>query len=256
MDNQIYTHFYYENTYLFTVTGKELAQSVCNRLCREANAMGYSWSDSGKVYLSNVPVAPASDLASADKSVTAMKPFTEALYQEHVAHLKYLYALADNSLYMGCGNARRHAMYQMTLPSARLKVAPQYPWANREQLDEIIAGIQEGLAPELRTLYAKPEYTARQMNSIRYALTSGLPLEDVVVLADPAFDPVQMDVIKAGFEAGMTYEQVRDFAKPGIPAQQMLDAVWAFQGGHPWPPECAEAVSPELDPEAEMDLEH
>lgn len=96
--NKPYTHFYYENTYLFTVTGEELAQSVYDRLCGDVRAMGYSWSDGGKAYLSDTPVAPVSDRASADKSVTASKPFTEALYQKHIARLEYLYTMVDKTM--------------------------------------------------------------------------------------------------------------------------------------------------------------
>ena len=249
-EKNVYYHFYYQNAYLFTVSGEAQAQAVYDRLCDDTRAMGYSWSDGGKSYRSDVPDAPVSDRAGSDPTVTDNRPFSEALYRAHIAHLTFLCEAADRRQYWD-----GHVVPDLSSPKDAMALAPKYPWANRDQLGEIAAGIRDDLAPELRNLYAKPEYNAAQMNSIRYALIRGLPLEDVVVLVDPRFDATQMDVIKAGFEAGMSYEQVRAFAKPEIPAQQMLDTVIAFCGGDPWPPRPATEVETSLNETAVISLD-
>lgn len=131
----------------------------------------------------------------------------------------------------------------LTPPSAVMPLIPRYPWANREQLDEIAAGIRDGLTEEQIGVYAKPVFSPIQMNSLRYALTSSLTPEQIARIADPAFGSVQMDIIRAGFEAGLTQEQMAAIAQPEIPAQQMLDAYLEFRQ------ERTRGLVPEAEPE-------
>ncbi|MBP3673470.1 MAG: DUF1738 domain-containing protein [Oscillospiraceae bacterium] len=148
----------------------------------------------------------------------------------------------------------------LTAPSVRLRIAPQYPWASRDQLDEIAAGFQEVLTPEQVNLYARPEFSAIQMNSIRYALQDGLSMAQLQLIADPAFTSVQMDVLRCCFQAGMTMDQMTDFARPEVPAQQMLERYWAVKQGQELAVEQAQAADSEsatdvsCEPEFGQDL--
>ena len=73
-----YYHFYYDNDYLFTVTGENEAKHVLDDLCTSTTARtGYSWTDSGKVYASDQKAAPTSDLWDADKTKTAFIPYSQ-----------------------------------------------------------------------------------------------------------------------------------------------------------------------------------
>ena len=147
-----------------------------------------------------------------------------------VAHKQFLKEAADRGRYTDTnGAALPHPTSLLTPPRAILELAPQYPWANREQLDEIAAGLQDNLTPKQVALYAKPEFSAIQMNSLRYAIQDNLPMAHLQLMANPAFNSVQMDVLRCCFQAGMTPEQMQDFARPEIPAQQMLDKYWAVK---------------------------
>ncbi len=241
-EQSVYYHFYHQGGYLFTVSGEAQAQAVYDRLCADARAMGYSWSDSGKAYRSDVPEAPASDLASSDRTVTANRPFSETLYQEHMAHLKFLCEDADRSRYWEAGRQTLR-----TSPRAVMEQASRYPWASREQLDEIAAGIQSGLSAESVAVYARQEFTPIQMNSLRYAASDGLSMEKLQLLANPALESVQMDILRACLQSGMDMEQVRSLAVPEIPAQKMLDTCWDFLQG-----QAAEAPQPIPDYGPEM----
>lgn len=88
-----YTHFYFENKYLFTVVGNKEAQKVYDRLTSEANRLGHFWSDSGKANSSDKKEAPKSALWNADKEKTAYIPFTEELYQQHIRYLEKIFAV-------------------------------------------------------------------------------------------------------------------------------------------------------------------
>ena len=90
-----YNHFYFENKYLFTVTGDKEAQEVYDYLTNEASHMGYFWSDSGVCHISDHKEAPVSDLAGADKTKTAYIPYTQARLQKHIKYLEKIYSEAD-----------------------------------------------------------------------------------------------------------------------------------------------------------------
>ena len=115
---------------------------------------------------------------------------------------------------------------ELDKPSGKITV---YPWATREQLDEICAGLHDHLTEDQIVVYAKPEFSGSQMNAIRYAIKNGLTAEQLQVLANPAFDSVQMDVIRTGFQSGMTMEQVAAFADPNTSSQKMLDQYYKIQ---------------------------
>lgn len=87
-----YTHFYYENKYLFTVQGDKAAAEVYDRLTLHASTHGFAWSDDGNAYKSDKKEAPKSDRYDADKSDTTYKGFTEKRYQAHEAYLDKIYA--------------------------------------------------------------------------------------------------------------------------------------------------------------------
>lgn len=93
-----YTHFYYENKYLFTVTGNKAAQEVYERLTSETKRLGYFWTDAGKAYSSNQKEASTSDRWDADKTKTAYIPYTEDLYQQHIQYLDKIFAETDKKL--------------------------------------------------------------------------------------------------------------------------------------------------------------
>lgn len=262
-----YTHFYYQDSYLFSVAGAEEGRAMYDRLCAAADDMGFPWETEGSAYRSDALTAPASLLAPGAAQVAVYTPCTDALLREHIqqlaqqaeavqkedAHRRFLREAADRGRYMdeeGAFLARPSAL--LTPPSAVMPLIPRYPWANREQLDEIAAGIRDGLTEEQIGVYAKPEFSPIQMNSLRYALTSSLTPEQIARIADPAFDSVQMDVIRAGFEAGLTREQMAAIAQPEIPAQQMLDAYWEFRQERTrgLTPE-AEAAEPDYAPDWE-----
>ena len=90
-----YNHFYFENKYLFTVTGDKEAQEVYDYLTNKASYMGYFWSDSGVCHMSNQKEAPVTDLAGADKTKTAYIPYTQARLQKHIKYLEKIYSEAD-----------------------------------------------------------------------------------------------------------------------------------------------------------------
>ena len=144
---------------------------------------------------------------------------------------------------------RRMELHGLASPRDMLAMASKYPNMTREQLVEIVAGKQEGLSPEQIAVYAKPEFSSLQMNSIRYSFDTSLTQEQIAFQANPAFDSVQMDIIRASFQAGLSMEQVQIFARPGVSANQMLDAHLAIRDGRTWEP--AEE-SPELQPETEV----
>ena len=144
---------------------------------------------------------------------------------------------------------RRMELHGLASPRDMLAMASKYPNMTREQLVEIVAGKQEGLDAEQIAVYAKPEFSSLQMNSIRYSFDAGMTQEQIAFQANPAFDSVQMDIIRASFQAGLSMEQVQTFAHPGVSANQMLDAHLAIRDGRTWEP--AEE-SPELQPETEV----
>lgn len=138
-------------------------------------------------------------------------------------------------------------------PSEILTLAREYPNLKREQLDEVLEGVHNDLTQEQLAVFARPEYSPIQMNSLRYAVERGLTPAQIQYMANPAFDTVQMDIIRVSFQCGMTMEQVGSFAKPEIPARQMLDAYWEIREGRdlpalePQPETPANACIPELD---------
>ena len=148
------------------------------------------------------------------------------------AHERFLQEAADRGRYLDRGGAAMSRPSSLLRsPSELLKLAPEFPWAVKEQLDEIAAGRSHGLTAEQVAVYAKPEFSAAQMSAIRYAALSGLTPRQLGILAQPVFDPVQMDVIRAGFEGGLTMEQVESYARPELPPQLMLDAYMELRHG-------------------------
>lgn len=91
-----YGHFYYDNDYLFTVTGEAAAQEVGQELASHARNAGYAWSDSGTMYLTEEKQTALSDLSSADKSRTAYIPFTNELLETHLKEFDALHAAAES----------------------------------------------------------------------------------------------------------------------------------------------------------------
>lgn len=137
-------------------------------------------------------------------------------------------------------------------------LAQQYPGFDTEQLKEISAGLQDELTPAEIAVYAKPEFSAMQMNALRYCVSCcNLQPEQLSVIANPAFGAVQMDIIRTGFEYGMTMDQVKSFARTGLTPNEMLDRYLEIshemQYGHDYPvTEPASAPAP--TPAAELDL--
>lgn len=125
----------------------------------------------------------------------------------------------------------RWAVRDLASLSELLDASIRYPSLKRGQLEEVAGGFRDGLTTEQIDVYAKPEFTAIQMNSIRYSFGAGLTAEQIAFQANPAFDAIQMDIIRAGFQAGMTMDQVQFFAQPELSANQMLDAYRAIQDG-------------------------
>lgn len=111
-------------------------------------------------------------------------------------------------------------------PSEMLELAEKYPGLKIGQYEEISAGLNNGLTAEQVDMYAKPEFSAAQMNAIRYCLGAGLTADQLQLIVNPAFDPVQIDIIHSGFQCGMTLEEVTQYARPELPAREMLDAYW------------------------------
>lgn len=148
------------------------------------------------------------------------------------AHERFLQEAADRGRYLDSnGAAVPHPSSLLTPPSELMKLAPEFPWANREQLDEIAAGRNHGLTSDQLAVYARPEFSSLQMSAIRYAAEAGLTEQQIGLLAQPVFDPVQMDLIRAGFEGGLSMEQVESYARPELPPQQMLDEYMELRGG-------------------------
>lgn len=311
----VYTHFYYQDDYLFTVAGTEAGHEVYDQLCAAARDMGFPWDDEGSAYETDVLTAPASMRTPEAAQAVGYTPYTEALLREHFdqleqqaeeaaegfyqeepgakyrlfpaqnenlinkgeinmshqeisnpqgimtqlservelecaenslsgeitvkaeAHEKFLQETSDRGRYTdACGNVLPHPSSMMTSPGTILELVPQYPWANREQLDEIATGIRDGLTAEQVAIYGRAEFSAIQMNSLRYALESGLTPAQIDLVARPDFDSVQMDIVRASFSSGMTMEQVKAFARPEYTAQEMLDAHMAIREGREWTP--------------------
>lgn len=269
----VYTHFYYQGDYLFTVAGTEAGREVYDQLCAAARDMGFPWDDEGSAYETDVLTAPASIRTPEAAQAVGYTPYTEALLREHFdqleqqaeeaaegfsqeepgdkyrlfpaqkseAHENFLQEASDRGRYTDAGgNVLPHPSSVLTPPGSILELAPQYPWANREQLDEIATGIRDGLTAEQVVIYGRAGFSAIQMNSLRYALGSGLTPAQIDFVARPDFDSVQMDIVRASFSSGMTMEQVKAFAKPEYTAQEMLDAHMAIKEGREWtPPEQA-----------------
>lgn len=117
----------------------------------------------------------------------------------------------------------------VTSPHELMELAEKYPGFKVEQLQEISAGIHDGLTAEQIAYYARPEFGSVQMNALRYCATSGLTPEQLAVIANPAFGAVQMDVIRSSFQSGMTMEQVSSIAQPELTPNQMLDRYWEIR---------------------------
>lgn len=111
----------------------------------------------------------------------------------------------------------------VTSPHELMELAEKYSGFKVEQLQEISAGIHDGLTAEQIAYYARPGFGSVQMNALRYCVTSGLTPEQLAVIANPAFGAVQMDVIRSSFQSGMTMEQVSTIARPELTPNQMLD---------------------------------
>lgn len=141
-------------------------------------------------------------------------------------------------------------------PKDLLDLADKYSGFTVEQLDEIAAGIRDGLVADQIAVYARREFDPLQMNALRYCVADGLPREQLTLIADPAFNSVQMDIIRSGFQCGMTMEQVSTFAKPEIQPQQMLDSYWAIRNDPDWVPSLpAEPKEPPMEQVPVFDFE-
>lgn len=130
-------------------------------------------------------------------------------------------------------------------PHILLTVANRYPELTREQLTEIAEDLRDGASWDAISVYAKPDFSALQMNALRYARMNGLTAAQIDLLANPKFTPVQMDILRCSFLAGMTMEQVQRFAHAELPAYQMLETHLATQNGRPWDPPVASQLSDE-----------
>lgn len=128
----------------------------------------------------------------------------------------------------------------VTSPHDLMALAENYPGFKVEQLQEISAGIHDGLTAEQIAYYARPEFGSVQMNALRYCVASGLTPEQLAVIANPTFGAVQMDVIRSSFQSGMTMEQVATIARPELTPNQMLERYWDIRNA-PTPEEVAEA---------------
>ena len=92
-----------------------------------------------------------------------------------------------------------------------------------KQMEEIIAGIKNGLNESQIDLYAHPIYNDCQMSEIRQGIENGLSKEQILMYASSAYSDWQMNNIRDGLEIGLTLKQVRRFAKVDIDGDKMFE---------------------------------
>lgn len=78
----------------------------------------------------------------------------------------------------------------------------------RREIEEILKGLDNGLALDQIRIYANREFKPFEMEQIRLGLEHGLSEEQVKVYAKPEFKWPQMREVREGFESGLTLEQV------------------------------------------------
>ena len=88
-------------------------------------------------------------------------------------------------------------------------------------LKQIQWGFENGLTPEQVGVYAKSEFTWKQMEEIRVGFEVGLSMEEVSVYANHDFTDAQMRQVRWGFQTGLSMEQVLVYAKPEFTRKQM-----------------------------------
>lgn len=84
----VHTHFYYDDAYLFSVTGAGESIAVYDQLCDKARDLGFSWEFVGSAFQSDSLTAPTSLLPGGDSRAVVYRPCTEALLRDHFQHLE------------------------------------------------------------------------------------------------------------------------------------------------------------------------
>lgn len=125
-------------------------------------------------------------------------------------------------------------------PRELAAAADAYPMLTVDQLEEVCQGIRDGHTEDQVKIYARPEFSPLQINSLRLSVAEGLTGEQLAVVANPAFNALQMDWIRAGFSSGMTIEQVSAYAKPEFSPEEMMERYWQIYEDPSWMPELPE----------------
>lgn len=89
------------------------------------------------------------------------------------------------------------------------------------EIEEILKGLDNGLALDQIRIYANREFDAFKMEQIRLGLEYGLSEEQINLLANPEFNSLQMQEIRKGFADGLSMEQVKAYAGPRVDFHEM-----------------------------------
>lgn len=161
-----FCHFYYDNNYLFTVTGRDSAQRIYNSLCQETGSLGYCWSDSGKAYFSSIKEASLLDTANPNQQKTGYVPFAESLYKSHIEFLHQNLSRSKEEQAFHASEVLDSVKFDGDIDLDREKTREQLGFKNQDKADN-----QPPKKMSLKERMAAAQITAEQRNSSRSSLS-------------------------------------------------------------------------------------